>query len=223
MLAAAAASGKKSNAASGGTESTITILGVPYRLHTFSSGSTLVVTASVVPFDVLVVAGGANGGVGWGGNGGEVKNQTLTIPIGSHTITVGGAAQNSAIGALLTAVQGAGAAGGWGSSGPGANGTQSSITGTSTYYAGAGGGGAPGDPENDGPNNGSLGGLGGGGHGGIGAREDSTPNFWEQMYGYPATFYGGGGGAAGGGVADTPNGVPGGGYGGLVIVRYPIG
>ena len=119
------------------------------------------------------------------------------------------------------------ALGGSGSSGDGGVGVQSSISGTSTYYAGGGGGGQAGRnspynslgyaANNSVPETHGAGGLGGGGVGGhndvatlggadgtLLAGEDGTPNT------------GGGGGGAG-----SKNGGGGGAGGsGIVIIRY---
>jgi hypothetical protein len=96
--------------------------------------------------------------------------------------------------------------------GNGGNGKQSSITGTSTYYAGGGGGGGVGGDFQDRlPGTGGLGGGGnGGGPGGTGA----------QRSGKDATYYGSGGGGAGdirGAVETTYSGD---GAQGVVILRY---
>ena len=89
-----------------------------------------------------------------------------------------------------------------GSSGTGAggNGLQSSISGTSTYYAGGGGGGSYATTP-------GIGGLGGGGAGVTGG----------SIVGTSGTGNTGGGG----GGTDYPGGNSGAGGSGVVIIRYP--
>lgn len=87
------------NAASGGTEATITNYngtGQTWKVHTFNSNSALVVTASLQPFKVLIVGGGGGGGGtngpggggGWGG--GKYENSAVMLTLGSNTVTIGG-------------------------------------------------------------------------------------------------------------------------------------
>ena len=88
--------------ATGGTVSDVTIGGVDYRIHAFTSTGTS--TFEVVSLgtttgevDVLVVAGGGGGGGhtnststrGGGGGAGGVAFGTITFPAGSYTVTVG--------------------------------------------------------------------------------------------------------------------------------------
>ena len=94
------------------------------KIHTFATSDTLVVTSSGV-VNYLVVAGGGSGGIGRGGGGGAggVLIGTLTLPVGSYTVTVGagGARVNndntganggiSSLGTLVSALGGGGGAG----------------------------------------------------------------------------------------------------------------
>ena len=92
--------------ASGGTESTITVDGQDYRLHTFTSSGTFTVDSGGF-VDVLIVGGG--GGAynvqsyssgGTGGGGGGVVDTLGDIPVEvtaqSYTITVGAAGTSGA-------------------------------------------------------------------------------------------------------------------------------
>lgn len=130
-------------------------------------------------------AGGTGGSGGGGGRDGGSNGGAGTAGQGTNGAGFGG---------------GGGGAGVAASGGNGGNGLQSSITGTSTYYAG-GGGGAP-----DGTCN-NPGGLGGGG----------TGRSIEDCGGSPTAGTantGGGGGAAGNFVAGGSGGS------GVVIIRY---
>lgn len=101
--------------ASGGTESTATIGGVAYKVHTFTSSGTFVVQSGSASVEYLVVAGGGSGGIqhsGGGGAGGfrtSVTGATSggggsaesapTIISGSYTVTIGaGGAKNTVLG-----------------------------------------------------------------------------------------------------------------------------
>ncbi len=75
---------------SGGTESTTTISGITYKLHTFTSSGNLVCTAGGRS-QVLVVAGGGGGTFfgGGGGGGGVVFKSSHTLTVKTYSVTVG--------------------------------------------------------------------------------------------------------------------------------------
>lgn len=144
------------NAASGGTESTITNYngtGETWKVHRFNGSGTLTVTINRQSFKVLVVGGGGGGrrhDCNDPGGGGEVKDTTVVIPTGSNSITVGsgggggsggatttceigGFGGGSSIGTVISSLGGtAGGAGGFSQSF-----TTSTITGTSINLAGS--------------------------------------------------------------------------------------
>ena len=147
-----------------------------------------------------------------GGSGGGVGRDGCTTA-GSGTVGQGNNGGNTACGGYQSAGGGGGAGeagydGGYdgsnlsGTTSKGGNGLASSITGTSTYYAGGGGGGyaTPGTSDSA-----AQGGLGGGGNGG-GGQPASGQN------GQANTGGGGGGGR---------NGAGGVGGSGVAIVAYP--
>ena len=80
--------------ATGGTETVIAQSGTFYRVHTFLSSGTLTITAAG-HFAALLVAGGGPGGgggdfgAGGGGSAGDVLLTSVTLPVGTHVITVG--------------------------------------------------------------------------------------------------------------------------------------
>jgi hypothetical protein len=155
---------------------------------------------------ITATGGGAGGGTGNGNNGGSGGGAGHTDgaaggagAIGQGT---GGGINTSGDGSVWGQGGGGGAgfpgsAGSFNNGGNGGDGIASSISGTSTYYAGGGGGGFDGT--------GSSGGLGGGGAGSTTTGTVGTANT------------GGGGGGGNGNAATTP-GVAGG--SGIVIVRY---
>jgi len=137
--------------------------------------------------------GGSGGGAGYGGTAGS----------GTSGQGYAGGAGNTA-GSPYQA-GGGGGAGAVGTNGPGGIGVQSSITGSSVYYAGGGAGG-------NGSNvTGSSGGSGGGGTGGYGttAGTAGTANLGGG---------GGGGGNQGTGGTNSSNGAAGG--SGVIIISY---
>jgi len=202
-----------------------------YTVRTFNSSGTLSITnGTLTGVSVLIVGGGGSGakantvtGVGGsGGKGGQVislSNQSLT---GNINVTVGSSNQKSSLGAS-TATGGGGAAGGTattcGSQGvDGANGVQSSISGTSRYYGSGGGGGvARGCSEYD---------YGGGSISGSGAGSGASW-YYDVCAGvyidYPAqsgVANRGGGGGGGGFYYDSTTMVSAAGGSGVVIIRY---
>ncbi len=156
----------------GGTETTSGV----YTIHTFTSSGSLVVSGKDVSADYLVVGGGAGGGGtrgGGGGAGGMVETPGGTIPVGTHTVTIGGGGdggpgnQTGAVGGpsslgSISSVNGGGYGGGQGNpGGPGGSG------GGGSDGAGAGEG-TPGQGNDGGGSTGSTGGGGGGGKAGVG-------------------------------------------------------
>lgn len=83
------------NAATGGVVTTYTRAGRTFRVHTFTSGSTLTVTSAAEPFNVLVVGGGGgsavapDGSVAVGGGGGIINARRTTLPAGVLAVAVG--------------------------------------------------------------------------------------------------------------------------------------
>ena len=186
----------------GGTETTVTISGVRYRVHTFTTSGTLTM---VLPGEVeyLVVGGGGaggshnNAGLGGGGAGGLLTGplnltatQTITVGAGGTATTDqdGGDGGNSSVGSLVVATGGGGGAGPVpgngrsGGSGGGASNWRSTYGGAGSGTAGQG---------NAGGNSGGGSGRGGGGGGAGGAGGDGT---------------GGAGGAGGIGVSSSISG-----------------
>lgn len=87
------------NAATGGTESTITNYngtGQTWKVHSFSSGAVLTVTKSGSPFKVFVLGGGPGGCGIYSGNGGQsgggqyYYSDTETLRVGSYGAVIGG-------------------------------------------------------------------------------------------------------------------------------------
>lgn len=163
-----------------------------YRYHVFKSSSSLSVPSSfAATASVLCVAGGGggaggNGGSGGGGAGG-VTNGSLSISVGSYSVTVGaagagGQAQgvtgsngtNSAVSGVTTAI-GGGGGGGWNTNGGGASGGSGGGAGGQNNTAGSG---TSGQGNNGGtsatPSSPYYTGGGGGGAGAVGGQGNST-------------------------------------------------
>ena len=180
---------------SGGTETTSGV----YTIHTFTSSGSLVVAGKELTADYLVVAGGGGGGgtrAGGGGAGGMIESPDQTIPVGTHTVTIGAGGnggpgvnsgavgENSSLGSLATANGGAYGGGQGNPGGPGGSGGGGSD--------GAGGGeGTPGQGNDGGNSSGDRGGGGGGGKDGAGG------------YGPTGTGEGDGAGGAGGAAGSS--------------------
>lgn len=209
------------NAASGGTETTVANYngtGETWKVHTFNSGGTFIVSRSVFPFKVLVVGGGGYGGAGagygaysggGGGGGGGIRSTESLLTIGSLSVVVGGGGGTSSIYGL-TANGGSNGIDAFNGNRGGASGAPTSNPGGGVniqYYAGGGGGGA--------------GGGGGGGYdfgGGAGG-----PGLSNNITGTSLTYGAGGRGSDGnGGNGGNGQGMPGS-QGGGVIVAYRIG
>ena len=193
--------------ASGGTETTYSSGGTLYKLHTFNSSGSFVVSSGTKNVDYLIVGGGGGGGAqtGGGGGAGGVLSGTTSVSVGSYTITVGaggnkapaqstppGASSggnSSAIG--LTAIGGGG----------GGSYQGTTINADSTGKSGGSGGGGAALDNTSGP--GGSGTSGQGNAGGSGAPGLSNSSRY---------FGGGGGGATAAGA--NYNGTTGGGAGG---------
>jgi hypothetical protein len=191
------------NAATGGTETTITDYngtGQTWKVHTFNAGGTFEVLTSVLPFQILACGGGGGGGGsnnavhGGAGGGGRVGHGPMTVAVGSHAVVVG-----------------TGGPGG-GGNGSGTNGNPSSVAGV------VGTGGAA-----SGANAGGTSGAGGG------ANLTNNISGANVLYGADAPVFNAGGGAGGappgGGGGPAAVGTNGGGTGqtGRVVIAYRIG
>ena len=79
--------------ATGGTITDITVNGAPYKLHTFTSSSSFVVSSvGTGEIDYMMVAGGASSNSGGtGGGAGQVRDGSSAISATSYSIVVGGA------------------------------------------------------------------------------------------------------------------------------------
>ena len=75
---------------SGGTATDITVSGVSYKLHTFTSDGNFVVSTGGW-FDLLMLGGGGAGGrsYGTGGGAGGLFQQTVYLAPGTQTVTIG--------------------------------------------------------------------------------------------------------------------------------------
>ena len=196
-----------SDPASGGIETTYTLNGVNYKVHTFlQSQSFMLIENKTV--DILLVAGGGGGGtyslngVGGGGAGGMVVGNNISIVKGLYTITIGGGGT------------------GWSSQNTnGGKGSDSTIVLGSVDTVTAKGGGGGYYAGTSGHTDYSTGGSAGGGgnntiHNGTCNQTDQTLNS-QTLTGYgngsaaPASggygAGGGGAGGAGGNAATTPN------------------
>lgn len=186
--------------ATGGTESTIEIEGVSYRLHVFAENGDFNVTAAG-DVDYLIVGGGASGGgggssVSGGGGAGGVRSGSISLGVGSYPI-----------------VAGPGGASVSGSSNIGNNGSDSSAFGVTalggggggrfTATAGSGGSGGGAGAEANGTGSAGAGTEGQGNDGGAAATGGGTQ----------ANSAAGGGGGAGApgeaGVSGTSSGAGG--------------
>jgi hypothetical protein len=186
--------------ASGGTVSTIT----GYKIHTFTSSGSLVVSQGCTA-EILIVASGGNGatsGGGGGGGGGILYNPSKLLTSGTYTVIVGGGGgSNSSFGTMVAigggsgSGQAGGSGGGQGHQSPsnpiGALSTQPSADGMG--YGNAGGGHTYVNPYPSG------GGGGAGGPGGIDAFNSTGRDGFAgpgKKFGLSGTttYYSGGGG-----------------------------
>jgi len=199
--------------ATGGTITT----NAGYRIHTFKSSGSFVVSGSgSLASDSLIVAGGGGGGVndnsssGGGGAGGLISTNPFSLSAATYTVTIGAGGgagvkgSDSVLGALTATGGGIGGdnAGGDGGSGGGAGGLLSSSGGNGTVGQGKDGG----DNYQDGNIDNQASG-GGGGAGEVGENGASTyggdggdGRYFSQFTtigGSPIGWFGGG---AGGGT-----------------------
>lgn len=206
------------NAASGGTESTVSNYngtGQTWKVHTFTSNGTFTMSRNIVTCRVLVVGGGAGGGeCGFGGGGGGVyTSSTQAITVGARAATIGGAGS------------------------PGRDGNNGSGGGTTTFDVGGssitatGGTGGYGFWSNTPALNATPGGTP---NGAPSHDKGYSNNVWlgtsSDILGSGAVMWAGGGGGGGAPYASTA-GSGGAGYcgngstagiGGIVIVAYRI-
>lgn len=77
--------------ATGGTVSSITVGGINYIFHTFTSTGTFTITSGAAQIDVFLVGGGGGGGMlgGGGGGGGVMVASATGVPLSSYSVTVG--------------------------------------------------------------------------------------------------------------------------------------
>ena len=189
--------------ATGGTEAVVPGTGDVTHTFTNATASETFTLSQAATVRLLVVGGGGGGGrdcAGGGGGGGVIAVDSVVLPAGSYTVTVGaggvgGTSGNGGIG-------GGNSKGGVG--GNGGPGFESDIRGTVESFGAGGGAGAYGDNNtfNSQP------GTGGDGLGGWGVPEPYTPSdtgIAERCAGR-AGFGGGGGG----GNNKVSNGAPGG-------------
>lgn len=233
------------NSATGGSESTISNYngtGQTWKVHSFTSNSSLNVVSGNYPFSVLAVGAGYNGGgasagccgdyyAGGGGSGGKVlSSSTASLSNSVHTVTIGSSnGANSSVGSYSSSSGSAGGSGGSGShtynsnGSGGSNGPISNITGTSLYYAGGGGGGRY---AGGGANYGFSGYPGGerGGASGGGGYIGCCGDYYGYAGGNGTQNTGGGGGGGGAAPASGSGNLGGGGAGGsgIVVVAYRI-
>lgn len=221
--------------ATGGSISNITITGVNFRLHTFTSvGNTTFTVTRAGSFEYLIVAGGGSGGnvsrngCAGGGGGGVLEGTTFLAP-GNYTITVGAGGTpvnnggNSSIDGLITAIGGGrggsqsgnnpstGGSGG-GGQGAGGSGTPGVLGATGTQGQGFGGGRGWFESARDGGGGGGGASENGGdsqtNRGGIGGAGRAS-----IITGSPQLYAGGGGGSSYSGIRAL-GGIGGGGRGG---------
>lgn len=183
--------GTISPVATGGTITNITLNGIKYRVHTFSTvGESNFIVTRAGPVEYLIVAGGGGGGAnhaGGGGAGGVLIGSTI-LNIGTYTVTVG------AGGSKATTFPS-----------QGFDGKNSSAFGFTAY--GGGGGGCRRDSGTAGLEFGRNGGSGGGG-GGQGADNNPTSKGGSGIYGQgndggTASYHAGAGGGGAGGPGTT--------------------
>ena len=196
----------------------VTIDGVAYKIHKFTSPGNFVISPGSGGYDVIVIAGGGSGGVDNGGAGGAggvvdatvpdavVTNGTFGVSIGS-----GGAARPGPTD--------------HGVGNPGAN-TTFTVNPTITLTAkggGAGNGWNTSQPGNGGSAAGQSGDPGSGGPQGSATQPGTNPQPWATDLGNtggawspsPTGGYAGGGGGAGGQGQNASGAADLAGYGGL--------
>jgi hypothetical protein len=201
--------------ATGGTESTVTIAGLTYKLHVFTGTGTFSVTSNTQnrTVDYLVQAGGGGGQrySGGGGAGGQIQSGEVQAPVflptaRNYTLTIGaggnvGNGSNTSIQDVVT-VTGGGC----------------SVTNANSNNGGSGGGRqynyAIGTGIAGPPRQGYDGGFGGGGSGAAGTLSTNNGGNGRVTTIRGSTEYFGGGGVSSGlgtGVSGTSGGLGGGG------------
>ena len=82
--------------ATGGSAQDITVDGVNYRAHTFTSDQNFVVSEGG-EVEYLIIGGGGGGGIdlGGGGGGGGVRTGTVTLAPGTYSVVIGQGASGS--------------------------------------------------------------------------------------------------------------------------------
>lgn len=218
--------------ATGGTQTTASVGGLTYTIHTFrTTGTSTFTVLRTVNVEYLVVAGGGGGGVGraGGGGGGGFVEGAMTLNPGTYTITVGtggnagandsqgGDGGSSSIGALVTTV-GGGGGGGWttntgrnGGSGGGAS-SGGAASGTKTPGTATAGTGSNGSSNF---NTQYGGGGGGAGTYAFSAVSQNGGNGCQSQMSGTLTYYAGGGGAGSAGGTNSSGGLGGGGAGSI--------
>lgn len=198
-----ASQGAGSISATGGTITNITVNGIAYKLHTFTSNGTFTINSGADNVDYLIVGGGGSGGAGWGvstyfrgGNAGTQSQGTTFKGEGSYSVTIGNG------GSSVSVVS---------NDRPGSQTANGNSGGSSSVFSVTASGGSGGT-------SGSTGGTGAGGsatdrNGGPGA---DVSAFLGQSAG--TTYLGGGGGSATGNDFDgnyASGGIGGGGRSGF--------
>jgi hypothetical protein len=180
--------------ATGGTESTITVGDLKYKVHVFTTNGTFTVQKHSSTVEYLIVGGGGGGRIGsvsgptgFGGRsgfGGQVVSGSTTVSDNNYSIVVGSGgiglfnAQNRGVDGTPSSALGVTAGGGESAKDSGGNfggyiqGTFNNITGTSTEYgytpargAEPGFSGTAGNPNTGGGGEGGFGNFPGGGGG----------------------------------------------------------
>jgi len=190
--------GTGSNSGSGGIETQYTTVdNITYKIHTFLSSGTFILSSGSIDIDYLIVGGGGGGASrhgGGGGAGGVVIGISQTINTGNFPIIIG----NGGAGLLANG------------SGYGSDGIDSTFN---SFIASGGGGGASSGAGNIG---GSGGGRRGNTSGSGGASDQNTYSSTSNVTGYGNSggtvnnnSYGGSGGGGAGSAGITSNGTNG--------------
>ena len=203
------------NDATGGTVTTYTSGGLNYRVHTFTTAGSLVVSRATHPFQIFAIGGGGGCGANYrnegfnGGGAGYVIDQTLDLTETTYSVLVGA---------------GGDAGGNYPDGGSGraipTEGGASSIAGLTAAGGGRGAGYEFAATKNGGSSSGAGAGNPGGGASGSGTNPyDSTITGATVHYGYGGTTSGTNAApGSGGGSAGSPQA----GVAGLVIVAYQV-
>lgn len=249
VASANSAGASQFNAATGGTESTVSNYngtGQTWKVHTFTSSSTLNLSRSIVQNKILCVAGGggASGNYGSGGGAGGMLESNYTMSSGSYTVTVGGGgagagggvASNGGSSSVSGVISTSGGGGGSGQGGNGANGgsgggtSRSAENGGTVAGSGIAGQGNAGRAQSDSNNRTGDGGGASAGFGGTGAEYGGGNPRSSNITGASVYYSRGGSGTTyGQTIATTASGYGGGGHAegasgrqGIVVVAYRI-